>query len=195
MYTVIGTANSRTFRVLWMLEELGLPYDHRPEPPHSEAVRALNPAGKIPVLIDEGVPLTDSTAILQYLADRHGRFTHPAGSRERARQDSFTHCLLDEIEAPLWSAAKHAFVLPEEQRVPAIKDSLRWEFAQGIERLAARLGEGPWLTGGEFTVPDILLGHLCRWAGRAGFPVAAQAVVAHAERCAARPAFARVAAL
>lgn len=195
MYTVMGSVNSRTFRVLWMLEELGQPYEHRPEPPRSDAVRALNPSGKIPVLIDEGVPLTDSTAILQYLADRHRMFTHPAGTRERARQDGWTYRLLDELEAPLWSAAKHSFVLPEAQRVPAVKDSLRWEFSQGAARLAERMGEGPWLMGAQFTVPDIVLGHICRWAGRAGFDVEAPALLAHAAACAARPAFACVAAL
>lgn len=195
MYTVIGSVNSRTFRVLWMLEELGQPYEHRSEAPHSDAVRALNPAGKIPVLIDDGVALTDSTAIVQYLADRHGQLTHPAGTHDRARQDGWTYCLLDELETPLWSASKHKFVLPEAQRVPAINDSLHWEFSQGVARLAERMGKGPWLMGAEFTVPDILLGHILRWAGRAGFAVDAPVLRAHGDACTARPAFARVAAL
>ena len=72
MYTVIGTLTSRTFRVLWALEELGQPYAHEPVPPHSERVMALNATGKIPVLLVDGAALTDSTAILTFLADRHG---------------------------------------------------------------------------------------------------------------------------
>ena len=75
MYTIIGTAKSRSFRVLWMLEELGQAYRHVPANPHGEGVVEFNPAGKVPVLIDDGTPITDSTAILTYLADRHGRFT------------------------------------------------------------------------------------------------------------------------
>ena len=106
MYTVIGTAKSRAARVLWMLEELGQPFEHVAAPPRSEGVTAFNPAGKVPVLIDAGTPITDSTAIIQYLADKHGALTHPAGTLERARQDSLTQFLLDEFDANLWMAAR-----------------------------------------------------------------------------------------
>ena len=58
--------------------------------PHSEQVLARNPSGKIPVLVDGGTTVTDSTAIMTYLADRHGRLTFPAGTVERARQDGYT---------------------------------------------------------------------------------------------------------
>ena len=60
-------------RVLWALEELGLEYIHHSAAPRSEQVRALNPLGKIPILVDGDAVLTDSTAILTYLADKHGR--------------------------------------------------------------------------------------------------------------------------
>ena len=84
MYTVIGGVASRTFRVLWMLEELGADYEHRPASPHAEEVTAHSASGKIPVLLDGDAALTDSTAILTYLADKHGALTSPAGSLERA---------------------------------------------------------------------------------------------------------------
>ena len=64
MYTVIGGVASRTFRVLWMLEELGADYEHRPASPHAEEVTAHSASGKIPVLLDGDAALTDSTAIL-----------------------------------------------------------------------------------------------------------------------------------
>ena len=98
MYKVLGTASTRAFRVMWMLEELGQPYDHVPAAPQSDGVVAFNPSGKVPVLIDEGAPITDSTAIIQYLADRHGALTHKAGTIERARQDSLTQFILDEFD-------------------------------------------------------------------------------------------------
>jgi glutathione S-transferase len=161
MYKVIGTVKSRAARVLWMLEELGVPYEHVAAPPRSEGVTAFNPAGKVPVLIVDGTPITDSTAIIQFLADKHGQFTKPAGSLERARQDSLTQFLLDEFDAVLWMAARHSFILPEEIRHSAIKDSLKWEFERSQQTLVARMGAGPYLMGAEFTVPDILLTH-CR---------------------------------
>lgn len=191
MYRVIGSGNSRARRVLWMLEELGLPYAHDPAPPRSDDVIALNPAGKVPVLIAEGVPITDSTAILTFLADRHGRFTHPAGTLDRARQDSLTQFLLDEFDAALWMAARHSFVLPEAMRQSAIKDSLKWEFERSQQVLAGRMGEGPFLMGAEMTVPDIILTHCGDWARAANFPITEPDLAAYLDRMRARPAYLR----
>lgn len=190
-YTVIGTRQSRAFRVLWMLEELGLPFEHIAAPPRSEGVVAFNPAGKVPVLIDNGTPITDSTAILTYLADKHGRFTHPAGTLERARQDSLTQFLLDEFDAALWMAARHSFVLPEEMRMAGIKDSLKWEFERSQRVLMDRFSEGPFLMGREMTVPDIILTHCGNWALAAKFPITQHRLSEYLEMMRARPAFKR----
>ena len=171
MYKVLGTANTRAFRVMWMLEELDQPYDHVPAAPQSDGVVAFNPSGKVPVLIVDGAPITDSTAIIQYLADRHGALTHKAGTIERARQDSLTQFLLDEFDAVLWTAARHTFVLPEELRVSAIKDTLRWEFQRSQQILKQRVGNGPYLMGEVMTVPDIILTHCLGWAQAARFPL------------------------
>lgn len=192
MLTLIGAKGTRTRRVLWALEELGLDYAHQPHRPRSEEVIRLNPSGKVPVLIDGDTVITDSIAILHYLADRHGALTFPAGTLARARQDSFTFRIVDEIEGPLWTAARHSFILPEEKRVPAIKDSLKWEFAASLARLAADLGDGPFLMGGTMTVPDIVLAHCGGWAGQAGFPVDEPNVTAFLARMRARPAAERV---
>jgi glutathione S-transferase len=170
-YTVVGTRASRAFRVLWMLEELGQPFDHIAAAPRSEGVTPFNPAGKVPVLIDNGTPITDSTAIIQYLADKHGALTHPAGTLDRARQDSLTQFLLDEFDAALWMAARHSFILPEELRMGAIKDSLKWEFERSQKVLMDRFSEGPYLMGEVMTVPDIILTHCGNWALAAKFPI------------------------
>lgn len=193
MYRIIGSVRSRTFRVLWMLEELGVPYEHVPAAPQSQDVIALNPSGKVPVLIDDGVPITDSTAIVQYLADKHGRFTHPAGTIGRARQDSLTQFLLDEFDAALWMAARHSFILPEELRQAAIKDSLKWEFERSQKTLSGRMGEGPFLMGGEMTVPDLILTHCGNWAMAAKFPIVEPKLDAYLRRMRERPAFLRAA--
>ena len=191
MYKVIGTVKSRALRVIWMLEELGVGYDHVPAAPRSEGAHDFNPAGKVPVLIDNGTGITDSTAIIQYLADKHGALTYPAGTLDRARQDSLTQFLLDEFDAALWMAARHTFVLPEEMRLSAIKDSLRWEFAQSQKVLEQRLGDGPFLLGGMMTVPDIILTHCGNWAAAAQFPIAECRVLDYLGRMRSRPAFLR----
>ncbi len=191
MYTVIGTVGSRTARVLWMLEELGQPYEHIAAPPRSEGVREFNPAGKVPVLIADGTPITDSTAIIQFLTDRHGALTHPAGTLDRARQDSLTQFLLDEFDAALWVAARHSFILPETLRMPAIKSSLHWEFERSQKVLVERMAEGPFLMGATMTVPDIILGHCGRWAVAARFPITEPRLTDYLARSQSRPAFVR----
>lgn len=191
MYTVIGTVRSRAARVLWMLEELGVGFEHVPAAPRSAGVVEFNPAGKVPVLIVENTPITDSTAILTYLADRHGRFTHPAGTLDRARQDSLTQFLLDEFDAALWMAARHSFILPEEMRHSAIKDTLKWEFERSQKTLATRMAEGEFVMGEAMTVPDFILAHCLDWALTARFPIVVSRFGDYLQAMRARPAYRR----
>lgn len=190
MYTVIGTPQTRTFRVLWMLEELGEPYRLEVKPPRDPAVTALNPSGKVPVLIDDGAPVLDSVAICQYLADKHGRFTAPAGTIDRAQQDSFTQFAVDDVESPLWVAAKHTFVLPEAYRVADVKRACRYDFDRALSALSARLGEKRHVMGEDFTVPDLILGHCLAWAQTIRWPLPEGTITAYFERLQSRPAFA-----
>lgn len=191
MYKVIGSAKTRAFRVLWTLEELGQPYEHLPAPPRSPDVRVLNPQGKVPVLEIDGTPITDSTAIMTFLSDRHQALTYPAGSLDRARQDSLTQFLLDEFDAVLWTAARHSFILPQEQRVDTIKGTLRWEFARSQKVLAQRMSSGPFLMGDKLTIADILLTHCCNWAAVAKFPIEEPQLHDYLDAIRQRPAYAR----
>lgn len=190
MYTMIGSPKTRSARVLWLLEELTQPFTHITAAPQSAEARAHNPTGKVPVLIDNGQAITDSTAILTYLADKHGAFTAPAGTLARAQQDSLTHFLLDELDALLWTAARHSFVLPEDLRLPAIKDVLKWEYARSLSRLEARL-QGPFLMGEAMTIPDIIATHCLIWGIGAKFASPSGALADYLARMRARPAFAR----
>jgi glutathione S-transferase len=131
---------------------------------------------------------------MTFLGDRHGKLTHAAGTIHRARQDSLTQAIVDEFDAALWAAARHSFVLPEDKRVPAVKDSLRWEFERSQEQFVPRMAEdGPFLMGEEMTIPDILLAHCMGWAVAAKFPVT-EPLKEHARRMRDRPAFARASA-
>lgn len=194
MYKVIGSRASRGLRVLWMLEELGQPYEHVPAKPRSDEALAANPSGKIPALEVDGETITDSVAIMTYLADRHGALTYGAGTLERARQDALTLMILDEVEALIWMAARHSFVLPEEQRMPEVKKSLKWEYEQVLPRLEAAL-TGPFLTGEMMTIPDMLLAHCLSWAERAGFAESPAKLADLRARMEARDAFQRVLAM
>ena len=194
MYQVIGTRASRAFRVLWLLEEIGRPYEHLAAAPRSKEALAVNPSGKIPALRVGDDVLTDSSAIMAYLTDRHGQLTCPAGTIERARQDALTHQILDDLDAVLWTAARHSFVLPEERRVPQVKEALKWEYERNLERLSSAL-KGPFLMGDKITVPDILLAHCLIWAEKTGFPAPDEKLSQYRGRMMAREAFQRAAAL
>ncbi|MFP3384630.1 MULTISPECIES: glutathione S-transferase family protein [Tritonibacter] len=191
MYKVIGKPMTRTFRVLWALEELEQPYELEDAAPQSAEIRNYNPSGKVPALVVDGTTVTDSVAIITYLADKHGALTAPAGTLARARQDSVTNMLNDEMDALLWMAARHSFALPEEQRVPAIKDSLRWEFARSVSRVEARLTD-EFIAGESFSIADILLTHCLNWARGAKFEVESEALLAYGKRMRDRAAFQRV---
>ena len=99
MLTVHHLNNSRSQRVLWLLEELGVPYEIKryerdPEtmlaPPE---LRAVHPLGKSPVITDDGQTLAESGAIIEYLVDKYGqgRFAPAAGTRERQRYTYWMH--------------------------------------------------------------------------------------------------------
>jgi glutathione S-transferase len=193
MYQVIGGTQSRAFRVMWALEELGQDYEHVECKPHSPEALAANPSGKIPALRVGSDVLTDSTAIITYLADKHGALTHPAGTIARARQDGMTHMVLDELDAVLWTATRHSFTLPEERRVPDVKASLKWEFARNAGRLADCLGDGPFLMGDTMTVADIVATHCLNWAYSAKFLIEDERLLSYGKAMRGRAAFKRAA--
>lgn len=194
MYTVVGSRPNRTFRVLWALEELGVEYDHKPFAVRSPEALEHSPTGKLPALICEGEVITDSAAIITFLADRHGGLTFPAGSVRRAQQDALLHRVNDEIDAVLWTAARHSFILPEAERVPAVKDSLKLEFTRSLDRLMEQI-DGPYLMGDTMTIPDIILAHCGGWAYNAKFPLENEAFKTYTNRLRERDAFKRAAAL
>ena len=169
MLTLIGSPKNRSFRVLWMLEELSADYDIKPVAARSEELLAVNPSGKAPVLLDGDDIIIDSVAIVQYLADKHDKFTAPAGTIDRAKQDSFTFFAVDDLDGVLWSNAKHDFVLPKELRHPEIKAACAWDIERAMKAFEQRLGDNQYVMGDEFTVPDLIIGHCAGWMKNSGF--------------------------
>ncbi len=190
-YTVIGHPKNRALRITWMLEELGENYEFEMHMPRTPEMLAANPSGKGPVLRDGETLIIDSVAAVTYLTDKHAACTFKAGTPERALQDSFLHFALDEMDAVLWSYAKSVFVLPEEHRVEAIQDVNRFEFTRSMGWLDARLGDGPWLMGETFTVPDMIMGHCANWARNYKIEIGQPRVEDYFQRVLDRPARAR----
>ena len=188
MYTVYGTTRSRAFRVMWMLEELGQPYEMVAASPRGPEISAVNPTGKIPALKVGDDVITDSVAIMTYLADVHGALTFEAGTVQRAQQDAMTQRLCDEFDSVLWMAARHAMILPEERRVPAVIETFKWEFETNATRLSDSF-TGPFLMGETMTIADILAVHCLGWARGMEFPQVADNLRDYGREMRARPAF------
>lgn len=190
MYNVIGAPRNRTFRIIWMLEELGEPYERTPVKQHTPEVMKYSEIGKLPVLVDDGQGISDSAAILTYLADKHAKMTAPAGTIARAQQDAVTFQVLDDLESIIWIATRHGFILPEERRCPDLKDSAKWEWAKNLKGLEKRF-KGPFVMGDEMTVPDILLTHTLSWGAGAKFPVESDLLRDYGKRMRERDAYKR----
>ncbi|KIT16723.1 glutathione S-transferase family protein [Jannaschia aquimarina] len=189
MLRLHGRVRSRTMRPLWLLEELSADYEYVSVMPRSPEAGAMSPLAKIPILEVDGEVILDSVAQMTFLADRHGAFTHPAGTVARARQDAFSNAVLEMLDAPLWAYAQHSFGLPEEYRVEGVKPTLTWQMETYSAKIAD-LMDGDFAVGEAPTIADILLAHCAGWARGLKMDLAPP-VLEHMRRMRARPAFER----
>ncbi len=198
MLTVYGCPGTRATRVTWALEEAGAQYEFVKvdlmkgagrRPPFIET----NPAGKVPALVNDGLVLSESAAIVTYVGDKYpASGLAPAhGSRARALYCKWCFYVIGELEQPLWTIAKHTFALPEKHRVPQVIETAKWEFAVALKVLDQQFGERTFILGDEFTGADVLIGHTLGWALRREMPIESEHLRVYADRVLARPALRR----
>ncbi|WP_153914216.1 glutathione S-transferase family protein [Shewanella sp. TC10] len=169
--TLYGTPRSRALRVSWLLEELGVDWqfcflnfakgDNR-----SEEYLALNPSGKMPVITDGDLVLTESAAILLYLAEKYGqgKFLPKPGTAQAGLHHQWVSFVICELEQPLWSMGKHRFALPEEQRLDEMLPVAKFEFDKAAKIAEQWVPETGYVCGDELTIADILLAQTLLWA-------------------------------
>lgn len=192
MYMALGSRGSRVSRVLWMLEELGEPYEFVEIKLRSDEAYANNPSGKVPILVDGNLKITDSAAICVYLADKHAEkgFGADPGLAGRAEMDSWMHFAQSEFEAPLWNKLRHRFILPKDVRVD-VGAATAYDFANEVKALEGRLAGRQYALGDRFSAVDVLIGDMGGWARAGKFPIESAAVNAYLDRVLSRPARAR----
>lgn len=178
---------SRAVNVLWMLEELGQPYDLeyvdlQAGPEQRSAVLALNPMGKLPVLVDGDTVVTESAAIGLYLADRYGLGTLAPRFDDPARGAYLRWSLF----APsVMEMAAYAKVAKWEYQAA----SAGWgEYESMLGASESAIGEGPWLLGDRFTMADVIFGGTVSTLLRFNMLEARPALMAYAARLSERPA-------
>ncbi|MBK8972146.1 MAG: glutathione S-transferase family protein [Hahellaceae bacterium] len=194
--TVFGFPNTRSLRAVWMLEELGLPYEYalinmQKGESQSPAFLAINPAGKVPALkTHEGV-LVESLAIVNYLGGLcpDARLI-PTTAYARGLYDQWTVFAIAELEQPLWTIAKNKFALPKDQRCSEIFPTAQWEFQKALRLLSQGLGDQNYILGDTFTAADILPGHTLFWGTAFNQPIKQDNLKHYLSRVGARPALA-----
>ena len=167
MLTLYGISASRAFRCLWMLEELGLDFEHvqtnftgdQKQPDYL----ALNPNGHIPTLVDGDSVLWESLAINLYLAEKHDGGLQPKTVEGRGQAMQWSLWVMTEIEKSLLEFLFHSVILPEEQRQPAVRENAVKALEAPLRVLDAALKNREHLGGDAFSVTDLNVASVLSW--------------------------------
>jgi len=211
MLTVHHLNNSRSQRVLWLLEELGLPYEikHYQRDPKTmlapPELRAVHPLGKSPVISDDGLVIAESGAILEYLVERHGhgRFKPADGTPDALRYRYWMHYAEGSAMPPL--LLKLVFDRLERAPMPffarpiakGLAAKAKASFVQPqidnhMNYLEAELAKSPWFAGQEFSAADVQMSFPLEAAvQRAGAVARQPRITDFLKRIHARPAYQR----
>jgi glutathione S-transferase len=188
-----GFAGTRSQRALWGLKEVDADFEFisvnllEGEHKRPDYLR-LNPAGKVPVLVDGDRVSPESAAIVLYLADKYPeKGLLPDDLDERAQVYRWTMFAVTELEQPLWRITRHSFLYPPDQRSPADIELARNDFTTMAAILEKHLEGREFIVGDRLTVADCVTAYLIDWAGEVqlldGFPH----LRAYLERLYARP--------
>src|ERR1700738_2199749 len=175
MITLYHCDAARSFRPLWMLEELGLPYELKmlPFPPRvfAQESPALNPLGPIPFMVDGETKMTESSGICHYLGTRHGPTPLVVGVDEPAYGAFLNWMYFSDATRPfpkpvvLRSSERE----PEERRNAQVSgDYAKW-FLGRLRAVEAATANTETLCAGRFTAADIAIGYALRLAENIGF--------------------------
>ncbi|MFM0073736.1 glutathione S-transferase [Paraburkholderia sediminicola] len=211
MLTVHHLNNSRSQRVLWLLEELGVPYEikrYERDPNTMLAppeLRAVHPLGKSPVITDDGQTLAESGAIIEYLVDKYGqgRFAPAAGTPERLRYTYWMHyaegsamppLLLKLIALRIASAPMPFFAKPIARKIASTLQSsfIDPQLKLHLGFINKELSATGWFVGSDFTAADVQMSFPLEAAtARGGMKGQIPAVVDFLQRIHVRPAYQR----
>jgi glutathione S-transferase len=157
---LIGAAQSRAIRVIWMLEELGLRYEHDPIVPSDPRLKAppystLNPNGRIPTLQVDGFTIYESLAINLYLAQRFPGAPSPRTPEEQALAVQWSCWAMGDVDPPITVWALNTLIKPVADRDPAAAADARQRLERPLQALEASLANREWLVADRFTVADL----------------------------------------
>jgi len=180
MLTIYGVYRSRASRCIWLAHEIGLPFRHipvmqanrldNPDAPdaplntRSPAFLAINPNARIPSIDDDGLVLQESLAINLYLAKRYGDTLGPADVAEDGQMGMWALWAATEIEPHSIQVLYHCVSYPPDKRDPALARAAIDALRKPLEVLDQALAATGFLVGGRFTVADINVAEVVRYA-------------------------------
>lgn len=186
-----GTPPTRAIRVQWLLNELGVECEvigRNPLGDPDPKFLALNPAGKLPVLVDGDVVVTESAAIPLYLAEKYPhKGLIPSGSVDRGQMYRWIFFLVTEIEQPLWRIALNTAIYPEERRVPADIDNATRDCKKMAAVFEKHMADRDFVAGDRLSVADFIAAYTLDWANEANMLTDAPRLRAYLETMYARP--------
>lgn len=189
-----GIAASRTARPLWLLEELGVPYEHVSQSYLGGATRApeflaINPNGHIPALQDGDAIVWESMAINLYLSRKFGGPLAPADLAEEGELLRWTFWAVTECEKDALTVLMHRVAMPADKRNPALAAQAERALARPLAVLETHLAARPYLLGERFTAADVNVASVLAWAQTSGELMDAHPNLASwLQRCLDRPA-------
>jgi glutathione S-transferase len=160
---------TRSIRVRWTLQELGIPFESTTVNMIAGEHKApgflkINPAGKLPVLIDGDLTLTESMAIVLYLGEKYiDKGLMPRDLAGRAEFFKWIMFAATELEQPLWRISRNTAVYPEHKRVPADIASARDDFMQSAAVLEEHMKGREFLVGNTATIADFVTAYTLDW--------------------------------
>ncbi|MEM9668400.1 MAG: glutathione S-transferase family protein [Pseudomonadota bacterium] len=200
MLTVHFAPNSRAGRIIWLMEELGLPYEvnrmaFHPKDLKSDEHRARHPLGRIPVLEDGDVMIYESGAIIEYVLARHANNEGGGGLKPAVDAPEFPaylqwfHYCEGMVMPPINTIVVHTLLLPEDRRDATALGQAQRLLTKAIAPVDETLAGKDYLIG-DFSAADLMLGHSCFMANRLGcVPDEMANLKAYVQRISERPAF------
>lgn len=188
--------NSRAGRIVWLLEELQLPYElntmaFHPSDLKSDEHRARHPLGRVPVLEDGDVMLFESGAIVEYVIERHknGGLKPSADAPEFPHYLQWFHYCEGMAMPPINTIVVHTLLLPPDRRDEVVLGQAKRLLTKSLAPVNDALAGRDYLIG-SFSGADIMLGHACFMSNRLGcIPDEMTVLKSYVDRIAARPAF------
>ena len=173
MLKIHHVQGTRSMRVIWLCEELGVPYkiepvDFSPEYRARPEWRALSPTGKVPVLSEGDFSMFESGAMVEYILERFGdgRLRPAPGTLDSAHYLQWSWFAEATLARPLGDIVHHTLLKPEAERIPAVVEDARQRALTCLDGLETALKGKTFLLGDAFTAADIMMGYSLRLAQR-----------------------------